>query len=370
MYRPFLPDRQKAGSREKALPAFSLSARRPEIPLQFGAALPITGGHQTAQSDTPTMPDTIHETPGNPVPQDAVAGRLAMPDGRRLRYAHFKAQGRPLKGTVVLLQGRNECIEKYYETIRDLCARGLGVATFDLRGQGGSDRLLADVERGHVGDFHHYAADIDGFFRHIVLPDCRGPYFVLAHSTGALAALLAAPLLANRVERMVLASPLLGLPEGRLSPRNAGRFAGLMHAMGLGSAYLDGGPRKREPTPFARNVLTSDPVRYARNLDIFRWYPEFALGGVTATWVRAASRATTLVGEPDFLAALRIPVLIVAAGAEKVVDAMATERFGQRLRVGGIVTIDGARHELMQEADIYREQFLAAFDAFIPGSAR
>ncbi|RIK83568.1 MAG: lysophospholipase [Hyphomicrobiales bacterium] len=315
------------------------------------------------------MPDTIYETPGNPVPQDAVAGMLAMPDGRRLRYAHFRARARPLRGTVVLLQGRNECIEKYYETIADLSARGFGVATFDLRGQGGSDRLLADVERGHVGDFLHYATDIDPFFRHIVLPDCRGPYYVLAHSTGALAALLAAPLLANRVERMVLSAPLLGLPEGRLAPRNAARVAGLMHAFGLGSAYLDGGPREREPTPFADNVLTSDPARYARNLSIYRWYPELALGGVTATWVRAAFRATALVNDPDFAASLRIPVLIVAAGAEQVVDPAAAERFGRRLRVGGVVTVDGARHELMQEADIYREQFLAAFDAFVPGSA-
>ena len=30
--------------------------------------------------------------------------------------------------------------------------------------------------------------------------------------------------------------------------------------------------------------------------------------------------------------------------------------------------IDGARHEILQEADIYREQLLAAFDAFIPGT--
>jgi lysophospholipase len=38
------------------------------------------------------------------------------------------------------------------------------------------------------------------------------------------------------------------------------------------------------------------------------------------------------------------------------------------LKAGHVVTIPGARHELLQEADIYREQALAAFDAFIPGS--
>jgi lysophospholipase len=37
------------------------------------------------------------------------------------------------------------------------------------------------------------------------------------------------------------------------------------------------------------------------------------------------------------------------------------------MRLGSILTLDGARHELLQEADRYREPFLAAFDAFIPG---
>ena len=313
------------------------------------------------------MPDIIFATPGNPVPENAVAGFVTARDGRRLRYAHFKAAARPLRGTVVILQGRNECIEKYFETVRDLSARGFGAAVLDFRGQGGSDRLTGDRERGHVGAIADYAADLDPFFRQVVLPDCRGPYYVLAHSTGALAALIAAPMLQSRVERMVFSAPLLGLPDGRLSARNAARLAGLMHAFGLGASYISGGPRTADAAPFEGNVLTSDPARYARNATLHRWYPELALGGVTASWVRAVSRAAAAVNDPDFAAALKIPLLIVAAGAESVVDPRAAERFGRALRAGGVLTVDGARHELLHERDLYREQFLAAFDAFVPG---
>ena len=45
--------------------------------------------------------------------------------------------------------------------------------------------------RGHVDSFYDYAADLDQFFEEVVLPDCRGPYYILAHSTGSLVALLA-----------------------------------------------------------------------------------------------------------------------------------------------------------------------------------
>ena len=45
----------------------------------------------------------------------------------------------------------------------------------------------------------------------------------------------------------------------------------------------------------------------------------------------------------------------------------AAERFSERLRAGRLIVIDGAEHEIMMERDALRDQFWAAFDAFIPG---
>ena len=73
--------------------------------------------------------------PANPVPDNVVAGTLKTPDGVSLRFARWAPPpGR--KGTVCLFQGRAEFIEKYFETVRDLRARGFAVATLDWRGQG------------------------------------------------------------------------------------------------------------------------------------------------------------------------------------------------------------------------------------------
>jgi len=44
------------------------------------------------------------------------------------------------------------------------------------------------------------------------------------------------------------------------------------------------------------------------------------------------------------------------------------ETLVNELRAGAQVVISGARHELMMERDAFREQFWAAFDAFVPGS--
>ena len=83
-----------------------------------------------------------------------------------------------------MLQGRAEFIEKYFETVRDLRARGFAVATFDWRGQGLSDRALADRHKGYVRNFSEYATDLEAFMEQVVLPDCPPPIFALGHSMG------------------------------------------------------------------------------------------------------------------------------------------------------------------------------------------
>ena len=314
------------------------------------------------------MTDVLQETPGNPVPEQAVGGHFNARDGKRIRFARFAATARPLKGTVVILTGRNECIEKYFETVRDLQQRGFGSAVMDWRGQGGSDRLLRNRERGYVKRFGDYVEDLGRFFEEVVLPDCRGPYYVLAHSTGATVALLATPTLANRVRRMVLLAPFLALPGQRPSMRAVRRVTLLLTLLGLGRLYAAWGPPPKRPLPFDGNTLTSDPVRYRRNALIYEERPELGVGGPTVRWLRAAAVAAETVSTPDFLARNLVPTLIVAAGADKVVSTRAVEAYARRLRLASLLTIDGARHELLQEADLYREQLLAAFDAFVPGT--
>src|SRR5437773_3133111 len=122
--------------------------------------------------------------PPNPVPENFVAGALKTPDGVNLRFARWlPPAGR--RGTVCIFQGRSEWIEKYFETVRDLRARGFAVATFDWRGQGLSDRALFDRHKGYVRSFSNYITDLEAVMEQIVLPDCPPPIFALAHSMGA-----------------------------------------------------------------------------------------------------------------------------------------------------------------------------------------
>jgi lysophospholipase len=311
----------------------------------------------------------LQDTEKNPIPRGAIQGMIATADGVRLRYARWRPSGRQNLGTVCLFQGRGESIEKYYETVSDLRRRGFAVATLDWRGQGGSERRLRDPRKGHVYNFAEYDRDLEAFMQQVALPDCPPPHYALAHSTGGLICLRAVHTSRARFTRIVLSAPLIGLGPGPLSQKNTARLATLLTIVGLGEVQLpDRFAMTIDKMPFENNMLTSDAGRFDRNLDIVRKAPSVQVGAPTVAWLYAACKAMREVTEPEFGPSIRVPVLMVAAGNDRVVSVKAIEMLAGELRAGGQLVIPGAQHEILMEKDTIREQFFAAFDAFIPGS--
>lgn len=309
--------------------------------------------------------NVLHNTPDNPAPENAITGFFDTHDKKKLRYAIFRADVTRAKGTVILLQGRNETIEKYYETIRDLTATGLWVATFDWRGQGGSERLQRNPLPGYVRRFSDYERDLEQFLEEIVLPDARLPFFIVAHSTGGLIALSAAPRMANRIERMALTSPFIGLKDDRFGQAGLGMIARVACLMGLGGVAPSGSRRSNQD--FSNNALTSDAERFRRNRAIYDVCPEFTLGGPSFRWISESLKTIASVHRSSHLASIKIPTLLLGAGNDSIVPHHMLEDLASRFRASELVTINYAKHELFQEADIYREQTMAAIKAFIPG---
>jgi lysophospholipase len=303
----------------------------------------------------------------NPVPEGAVTGQIKTSDGVTLRFARWHPPpGR--KGTVCLFQGRAECIEKYFETVRELRNRGFAVATMDWRGQGGSERALSDPLKGHVGDFLEYELDAEALMKEVVLPDCPPPIFALGHSMGATVMMRIARQGSRWFDRIVLSTPMFNLPGNRGST-TAKIVIRAMRLLGMGTRYVPSGSNEVIATgPYINNIATSDPVRFARTKAVFEAAPELSIGSPTVSWLSAAYRAMAEIAEPSYASKIRQPLMLVAAGRDQVVSTAAIEDVAVRLRAGSHLIIAGARHELMMEQDRYRAQFWAAFDAFVPGT--
>lgn len=304
--------------------------------------------------------------PENPVPPGAIVTPVAAADGVVLRVARWPA-AHDARGTVCVFTGRGEFIEKYFETIGELVARNFTVVATDWRGQGLSGRTLANPRKGHVDDFSLFERDIDALERQVLRFLCPPPYFALGHSMGAAILLAQAQAGHSPFSRIVLTAPMIEI-QGLRFPRAVRAAAEIADILGFGSAFVPGGgPKSAMSRPFQGNVLTSDPVRFARNAAIVEAAPELAVGDPTVAWLDAAFRLTARFTDPDGPRHADVPVLAFSAGDDRVVSTPAIHRVLSALKTSLVVPLAGARHEILQERNAIRALFWAAFDAFIPG---
>lgn len=304
----------------------------------------------------------------NPVPSGAVVGELAGLGGVKLRFARWGATRGPRRGTICLFGGRGEFIEKYFEVIADLRRRGFAVATMDWRGQGGSERLLANPRKGHVRDFGEYDKDLVRFMKDVVLPDCPPPFVALAHSMGGNILLRNAIQPGSWFERMILAAPMIAFADAKVGyPQGVARFYAEVGSMfGFSGAYVRGGSdNAEEQVAFDANLLTSDRERWSRNKSVLDVAPHLGLGSPTIGWLRAAYRSCARMASPGFAVRVHVPMLLFAAGNDQIVSTRAIEDFSVRLKLGTHLLLPGSRHEILQERDSIRQRFWAAFDAYL-----
>ncbi|MEM9617337.1 MAG: alpha/beta hydrolase [Pseudomonadota bacterium] len=299
--------------------------------------------------------------PANPVPAGGEALEIETTDNATLRMALFPTDN--AKGTVVLLNGRCEFIEKYFEVIEDLRARGLNVATMDWRGQGLSSRMLPVSDKGHIPDFGAYKSDLRNFVEDIVKPRFGGPMILMTHSMGGLPALM---LLADGDEtfsRAVLCAPMTRLFPSLKMRVFARTLAGLANNLGWSRVSLVG--VKEYSLDFEGNALTSDPRRHERFRELQAAAPNACVFAPTYGWLNAAIKGMDEIHQPGRLDNIKVPVRIISAENDKLVDPGDHQELAAANDAIDCITIKGALHEILMERDEIRDQYWQAFDEFI-----
>ncbi len=317
------------------------------------------------------MGSQARDDPGLP-PAGLRWERLVRPGAVALRLALAPPAIAPARGLVLGLPGRGQFVERWFETMRALQERGFAVAVLDHRGQGGSSRSPPGDQRHHLSDFGLMAADaLAALARARDGLATDGPALLLGHSMGGLVALLAAGRQPEAVSALVLAAPLIGLRATALPERLLCALARTHERLGRGRDYAWGqGPwRPPEADPAwhvcRRRLFTHDEARYRLEAEAIARNPRLVVGGVTWGWLAAACRAMTTVRAAARRDRPGQPMLLVLAGADRVVSNHAARRLARRLPQAEVVEIPGARHEILQEAAPWRQAFWRAVDDFL-----
>ena len=295
--------------------------------------------------------------------KSSVYNFMTTSDNQRIRYGIWYSHNEKKRGSVILLNGRKEFMEKYAETIRELNQRGFNVYSLDWRGQGLSSRMLANRHKGFIKNYDSYINDLNLFVRKIVQPEAAIPLVILTHSMGGHIALRFIHEHPEIAYKAVLVSPMIDISTTtlpgwfvRLIDRVAIR-ASMDHAYIIGSGDYS-------VEKFKGNRLTSDPERFMDENQAIAKNPDLALGGVTYGWLSATFESIDILTEPGFAKKITTPILIVSAGCDRVVSIEAQKTICSLLPNCRFTEIAGARHEIFKETDAVRSIFWDEFDRF------
>lgn len=282
---------------------------------------------------------------------------LTAEDGVRLRAGHWPSeQG---KGTVLLMQGRTEYLEKYRIFANDLVNSGYDILSLDWRGQGLSERLHPNARLSHVPAFTDYQRDVVELVATAQELDLPRPWHLLAHSMGGTIG-LAALHDGLPVETASFSAPMWGinlLPSTHLF---ALALSAAARKVGLGQQVVPGTGGEEcfiLNASFRDNRLTTDCLEWGRLVAETELWPDMVLGGVTHDWLNAAlNECRRLEGLPS----PRVPALIALGMQESIVSPTAIRNRAAAWPDAKFLTFQDAKHEPMMEVASIRREFLTA----------
>jgi len=157
---------------------------------------------------------------------------------------------------------------------------------------------------------------------------------------------------------------MLGL-RSPLGARLSGRIAGYMARR---SPMRAAWRQNERPGPVAsrQRLLTHDAERYRDE----RWWhdvsPELQLGPPSWAWLSEAFAGSAALARDSRVERIAVPVLLLLADADRLVDPQAAIRVVERLPHGRILRFGAdCAHEILRERDPVRDRALAALDAFL-----
>ncbi len=268
---------------------------------------------------------------------------------------------------LVIVPGRSESYLKYQELAFDLYSQGYNIFIIDHRGQGLSDRLLPNPNKGYVKAFQDYVDDLAYLINNVVTKHCSTKPYILAHSMGAAIATRFMQESPDAIKAAVISSPMLGFNTGpipKVIVKVLIAFQLKLNKLVSKTPWYFSGQKNYRTFNFESNKLSHSAKRYKIFQQLYQANKAIQLGGVTSHWLSQCIKAQKKIFAN--LSKLDTPILLLQAGSDSVVCLQAQNDFCRQLHAlkpgscpGGSPTkIDNAYHELFFEIDSVRNSAL------------
>lgn len=266
------------------------------------------------------------------------------------------------KATVLILAGYADPAEVWFETVRDLNAKGYAVWVLEREGQGGSARLSGQRDLGHAVSFDPDIAAVRAMVRTVIRPSGDIPLVLIGHSLGGLVALRVVES-GVPADGVVLSVPAFEIPKLPTSRANTAMLARAARTIGLGGVRIPGQHGYRRESAGGPNRVIHDAVRQAMRRAWPEANPDLRMGGPSLGWLAAFYDATDAAQQRASTVA--VPALLINAGDDIMVETAASQRVCKAMKQCQAITVPNAWHDLPREADPARDAWLNAVDGFV-----
>ncbi len=288
-------------------------------------------------------------------------GRFESYDGTQIFYHSYVREH--AKGSIVISHGFSEFAEKYNEVVYTFLQAGYSVFLPEHRGHGRSQRSIRNPEKVYADSFAPYVRDLRLFVHKIVKP-FRNEMILFAHSMGGAIGALYLERYPDDFQKAVLSAPMIQMRIGGLPYPTAMAIARVCRMCGFGRAYAAG---QRgfcaKPHLERSSCLSKERHLYAHTKRLL--HPQCRTSGAVYSWVCAADTAAHVVQSYDQIKKVHIPVLVLAAGRDHMVDTDEICRFAAKLRHARLVWFLDAKHEIFNAKERDRMQFYEEIFRFL-----
>lgn len=267
----------------------------------------------------------------------------------KLAYRHLIQPESAVRKLMILVNGRAENMLKWSELAYDFYHQGYDVLLFDHRGQGYSQRIIP--QKGHLDEFRFYTDDMAKIIEKATALFNYSTQHLLAHSMGALISTYYLANCDHHINKAVLSSPFYGILLKH--PIRDELIITLMNILGQGERYVFGkGPYQQAHLEY--NELTFCKTRMKWMNRVNRKNPAINLGGPTFRWVHLCLNAIKRL--PKVIPKIEIPILILQAEKEKIVDNNNLEKLTALFPNAQSKVVLNAKHEILFEQDKLRKE--------------
>lgn len=272
------------------------------------------------------------------------SGSFIAFDKTQIYYEYFLAENS--KGSIIIVHGLSEFINKFYEFIYYCLNKGFNVFIYDQRCHGLSGRLTDKIDLLHVDDFNDYVKDLSQFVDTVVKKIVDKPIYLYSQSMGGAECALYLAQNSENIEKAVLAVPMFQPTVDVVPyPIARGGVSIARHFYGNKTKFLLSSEFNPEVEYNERHGTSK--ARFTNNMKMRIENPCYQSTPMTFGWTYNSLIVRDRVLKKSNVKAIKTPILLITAKEDKVVRAEPHYKFAKKCSTCRLVELEKANHALL-----------------------